>query len=137
MPTKFNYAVHFGSDICYLLGFQVGKLDAAGFDVIDGKRTGEYYASKSGGLKTLYIYTDVIKEQIVGGIHSPLLRVINLGQKANNEDSTSLTMDRLFYCAMKRSSIDNINIQLRDDTGDLVHFEFGKVAIVLEFRPKV
>ena len=64
-------------------------------------------------------------------------RVINLGQKENNEDSTSLTMDRLFYCAMKRSSIDNINIQLRDDTGDLVHFEFGKVVVVLEFRLKV
>ena len=64
--TKFNYAVHFGSDICYLLGFQVAKLNAAGLDVIDGKRTGEYYASKNGGLNTLYIYTDIIKEQIVG-----------------------------------------------------------------------
>ena len=137
MVTKFNYAVHFGSDICYLLGFQVGKLNATGMDVIDGRRTGEYYASKNGGLNTLYIYTDIIKEKIVGGIHSPLLRVINLGQKENNEDSTSLTMDRLFYCAMKRSSIDNINIQLRDDTGDLVHFQFWKVVVVLEFRLKV
>ena len=137
VTTKFNYAVHFGSDICYLLGFEVGKLNAKGFDSIDGTRTGEYYASKTGGLNTLYIYTDIIKEQIVGGIHSPLLRVINLGQKENNEESTSMTMDRLFYCAMKRTNIDNINIQLRDDMGHLVHFEFGKVVVVLEFRPKV
>ena len=63
--------------------------------------------------------------------------MINLGQKENNEDSTSLTMDRLFYCAMKRSNIDNINIQLRDDMGHLVHIEFGKVVVVLEFRLKV
>ena len=135
--TKFNYAIHFGSDICYPLGFQVGKLNARGMDVIDGKRTGEYYASRNGGLNTLYIYTNIIKEQIVGGIHSPLLRVINLGQKENNEDSTSLTMDRLFYCAMKRSSIDHINIKLRDDAGDLVQFQFGKVVVVFEFRLKV
>ena len=53
MTTKFNYAVHFG--------FQVGTLNAAGLDVIDGERTG--------GLNTLYIYTDIIKEQIVGGIY--------------------------------------------------------------------
>ena len=45
--TKFNYAVHFGSDICYLHGFEVGKLNAKGFDVIDGTRTGEYYPSKT------------------------------------------------------------------------------------------
>ncbi len=137
METKFNYAVHFGADICSILGFEIGKLCARGFDMIEGKRIGEFYASKSGGLNTLYVYTNIIKEQIVGGIYAPLLKVINLGQKHNNEDSTSLTLDRLFYCKVKRSHFDNINIQLRDDTGELVHFEFGKVVVVLEFRPKV
>lgn len=137
VETKFNYAVHFGSDICILFGFELGKLSSRGMDMIEGKRTGEFYASKSGGLNTLYVYTDIIREQIVGGMYAPLLKVINLGQKHNNEDSTSLTLDRLFYCAVKRSHFDNINIQLRDDTGELVHFEFGKVVIVLEFRPKV
>ena len=107
MVTKFNYAYHFGSDICYMLGFQVGKLNATGMDVIDGRRTGEYYASKNGGLNTLYIYTDIIKEQIVGGIHSPLLRVINLGQKENNEDSTSLT---IYYLLLYFQSVKTVQI---------------------------
>ncbi len=137
VETKFNYAIRFGSDISILLGFEVGKLSSRGLDMIEGKRTGEFYASKSGGLNTMYVYTDIIKEQIVGGIYAPLLKVINLEQKHNNEDTTSLTLDRLFYCNVKRSHFDNINIQLRDDTGELVHFEFGKVIIVLEFRRKV
>lgn len=137
IETKFNYTIYFGSDICILLGFKVNKICARGLNMIEGKRTGEFYATKSGGLNTLYIYTDIIKEQIVGGIYTPLLRVINLGQKHNNEDSTSVTMDRLFYCTLKRPHFDNINIQLRDDTGELVHFEFGKVIVVLEFQQKV
>jgi hypothetical protein len=137
IETRFNYAIRLGTDICILLGFEVGKLCLRGMDMIEGKRTGEFYASKSGGLNTLYVYTDIIEEQIVGGMYAPLLKVINLGQKKNNEDSSSFTPERQFYCEGKISHFDSVNIQLRDDTGELVHFEFGKVIIFLEFRPKV
>ena len=57
-------------------------------DIIEGKKNGDFRATRSGGLNTLYLHTDIIKEQFVGGTSAPLLRIINLSRKINNEEYT-------------------------------------------------
>jgi hypothetical protein len=134
IQTRQNYSLSLGVDVSYLLGFKLGRITADDNGLMKGTRTGEYYASLSGGLNTMYVYSDIIKEQLVGGISAPLLRIINMKTKTNNEGTTSQTCFPLHYVPLKSSHTDTINIQLRDDTGELVQFEYGVVVVVLEFR---
>ena len=80
------------------------------------------------------MYTNIIKEQFVGGTSASLLRIINLTREINNEEYTSNTSDRFYFASLKSSHFDSINICIYDDTGNLNNFEYGKVVVVLEFR---
>ena len=103
-------------------------------DIIEGVKKGDFHTTTSAGLNTLYVYTDIIKEQFVGGTRAPLLRIINLTREINNHEYTSKTFDRLYFAPLKSSHFDSINIRIYDDTGTLINFEYGKVVVVLEFR---
>lgn len=140
VTTLRQYAVQFGSDIASLLGFALSYEPEWGgkfTKIMEGAKKGEFHATTSGGLNTLYIYTDIIKEQHVGGINAPLLRIINLNRKTNNEEYSSRTFDRLYFAPLKKSEIDSINIRIYDDTGELVHFEYGKVVVFLQFQKSI
>ena len=103
-------------------------------DIIEGKKKGDFHATPSGGLNTLYVYTDIIKEQFVSGKSAPLLRIITLTWEINNEEHTSKIFDRLYFALLKSWHFDSIHIRIYDDTGKLSNFEYGKVVVILEFR---
>ena len=135
--TLYQFAIQFASDIARLLGFPLAHDDV--YDdrfsaIIEGEKKGDFHATTAGGLNTLYVYTDIIKEQFVGGISAPLLRIININQKINNEEYTSKTFQRLYFAPLKSSHFDAINIRIYDDTGNLINFEYGKVVVILEFQ---
>ena len=83
LETKFGYGIHFGIDLCSLFGFKEdgGQLNYAGHFVNYGKRTSEFHASIRKSVNTMYVYTNIIKEQHVGGEKAPLLRIVNIGEK--------------------------------------------------------
>lgn len=54
--------------------------------------------------------------------------------KTNDEGSTSKAYDELYYHPLKSSYVETINIQLRDELGELVHFDSGTVVVTLSFR---
>ena len=137
MRTYYHYTIKFGSDIARLLGFPLahgGEWDGLFSDIIEGEKKGDFQATSSGGLNTLYMYTDIIKEQFVGGTSTLLLRIINLTREINNEEYTSKTFDKLYFAPLKSSHFDTINIRIYDDTGKLINVEYGKVVVILEFR---
>jgi hypothetical protein len=105
-------------------------------DIISSTEIGPIRATTSGGLNTMYVYTNIIKDQPVGGTAIPLLRIINLKRSSNREDFSCRMYTRLYYGPLHASRFDTINIQLRNDTGELIHFEYGKVVLILEFRRK-
>ena len=95
-----QYGIQFGFDIARLLGFPVsyeGVWNGNYSSIIEGVKKGDFHATPSAGLNTLYVYTDIIKEQFVGGTSAPLLRIINMDQKTNNEDYTTKTFQRLYF----------------------------------------
>ena len=135
--TYYQYAIQFGSDIARMLGFPLahnGVWEGLFSNIIEGEKKGDFHATTSAGLNTLYVFTDIIKEQFVGGTRAPLLRIINLTREINNDEYTSKTFDRLYFAPLKSSHFDSINIRIYDDTGELINFEYGKVVVVLEFR---
>ena len=69
MHTYYQYAIQFGSDIARLLDFPLahdGVWEGLFSDTIKGEMKGDFHSMPSGGLNTLYVYTDIIKEQFVG-----------------------------------------------------------------------
>jgi hypothetical protein len=138
ITPRLGYTIQFGSDISTLLGFHYlnSGVHKGMSNIISSAVIGPLRASTSGGLNTMYVYTNIIKDQPVGGIAVPLLRIINLERGSNREDFSSRMYTRLYYVPLRASRFDTINIQLRDDTGELIHFEYGKVVLILEFRRK-
>ena len=81
---------------------------------------------------TLYVYTDIIQNQLVGDVRVRLLRVVPV--KSRYEDTTCVTYEQFQFLPLSRSNIQTIEINIRSDTGQLVSFESGKSIATLVFR---
>ena len=83
----------------------------------------------------VYVYTDIIKHNIVGDAHAPLLRAVSLKWKESATAVQNISFSNLHYRPVKSSSFREISVYLRDATGRPVPFERGHVSVVLAFRP--
>jgi len=81
---------------------------------------------------TLYVYSDLVRHQIVGDKMVPLLRIVtttgNLGQ------TITQTFTRPYYLPVSKGYISTVEIQINNDSGDQIKFLSGKVVCVLHLR---
>lgn len=79
------------------------------------------------------IYCDFIEEQHFGDITAPILRCINM--KVSDQDIITY-YDNPIYLRVKKSILNNINIQILDLQGNLIKFNdiFAFVILTLHFR---
>ena len=82
------------------------------------------------GNQYFYVYTDVIKSQYHGDFVVPVLRT----GKGEHGRYVSKNFERPHYVPLNKKIFDTISINIRDEAGDLVAFERGKVVITLHFR---
>ena len=92
-------------------------------------------APKLNIVNSLYIYTDVIENDIVGDALVPLLRTVNV----SGEPGTIVheVFHRCYYKRVTHNNIPSIEIQINSETGDQVKFESGNVICVLNFRKSI
>ena len=81
---------------------------------------------------SLYIYTDIIDNDLVGDALVPLLRAVNVADEAGAIVHKSFDLN--YYKRVIRSFIPSIEIQINSETGALVNFDSGEVICVLHFR---
>ena len=79
-----------------------------------------------------YVHTDIIRNQIVGDVKAPLLRVVPI----KNEKFIYLHYDKPHFFPINRSNILTIEVNIRDSRGDLLSFESGTATVTLLFRRK-
>ena len=84
------------------------------------------------GIHALYVYCDLLQFTHVGDIKAPLLRVVNSGGEAG--DVVTRYYERPRYIPLQKKNFDSIQIIIRDDLGEKIHFENGKVLLTLHFR---
>ena len=85
------------------------------------------------GYDILYIYTDCIEQQLVGDVQAQLLRNVCV----NNFDSIPMqttSFESPHYIPVARRDFDTIDINIRDETGRKVPFQFGHIVVKLHFR---
>lgn len=95
---------------------------------IFAKRPGDILA----GLQHIYVYTDIAENVPVGDTSAPLLRIVNAEGKHGQQ--IHKYYDRPRYLPLQKKHFDSVIIDIRDDTGRNVPFEYGKVVVILHLR---
>jgi len=70
----------------------------------------------------------------VGDVKVPLLRIVNVDEKRKEYSNIHRIMKRVMFLPVQKKHFDTVEIQILDDTGNVVPFENGKSYVVLEFR---
>ena len=84
------------------------------------------------GFDTLYVYTNIVESRIVGNTLAPLLRPLPI--RGRNGDRVSARFTNVHYVPLLYSHFDSIEVDIRDDMGRRVPFEYGRVTVTLHFR---
>lgn len=84
------------------------------------------------GHRLMYVYCDIAEYSTIGNTKSPILRVCDVNGKHGNMNR--ITFNRPFYVPVARREFDTIVINIRDELGRLMPFEFGKSVATLHFR---
>ena len=127
-PVRVN--IKFRGDVARLLGFtETSRINPSGITY------SPFRSMPSGGFSFMYVYCNLIEEQIVGDENAPCLRTINV---AADPDGSNVSKDfsNIFYMPITKRYINSIEFSIADDTGRLVEFDHGKLIIVLHFRRK-
>ena len=83
-------------------------------------------------LHDLYVYCDIIQSKYVGHALVPLLRIVPVEGKGGERISKSFIRPQ--YLPISRKQFETIEVNIKQDTGETVPFELGKVLLTLHFR---
>ena len=86
----------------------------------------------SGGIRCLYIYCDIAGYQIVGDTKARLLKIIPVEGKYG--DTIFRTFDIPTYHPIGTQEFQDIKIDITDDSGRKIHFNYGRVVVNLHIR---
>ena len=96
------------------------------------RKVAEDVVNMNRGFDTIYVYTDVVESRIVGDSVAPLLRALPVGGIHGATVSNRFT--NIHYVPLLYSHFKSIEMDIRDDTGRRVPFEYGRVTVTLHFR---
>ena len=123
-----------GSDIGRCLGFDEKSMLDNTESYKERNVISYYLASTENMYKGIYVYTDIIENQFVGDVRVPLLRVVPVTSQYG--DVCCIKYDKPYFVPLSRSTIQTIEVNLKDDTGNFISFEAGKSIVTLQFRRK-
>jgi hypothetical protein len=83
----------------------------------------------------MYVYTDFLESVAVGHDSVPLLRAIPL-QDVSYGQVKSYVFQSPMYVPVSKRIIETVEVQLRDDAGELLPLNEGKTVMVIHFRPR-
>ncbi len=84
----------------------------------------------------LLVYCSIIQPVLVGNTYSKLLRLVEIPKKAKFGEQCVIRYPEPFYYPLLSQEFEVIEIVIRDDTGELIPFDFGRSTITLHFRKK-
>ena len=117
------------------VGLSIPLARMLGFDTMVYRRPGSHVASRVVNLNNtnaIFVYLDEIQSQIVGETLTPLLDVVAV--QSEHGDLVCRRFDKSHYKPILRKHFSDMHISLRDDQGDPIRFEKGKVIMTLHLR---
>ena len=83
---------------------------------------------------SLFVYCSIIDQVIIGHTRGPLLRVVNAHPELPFGRHITETFEEPYYMQLSSKTFDEIEIYLRNDSGEAPHFNFGRVVVSLHFK---
>lgn len=126
-----EYEVRFSKGLAEILGYRYRDVDDLWYQnlaIADRK------ADIAHGFFSLFVYCSICEPQVVGDFYVPLLRTVAI--EGQDGDHILKSYDEPHYVPVNTSKFDTIEINIKNDTGDDVAFESGKVLCKLHFRQK-
>lgn len=127
MTSDLNKMLGFGQYISVPPGTWIDR--AAWIHALDGS---QIITPKKVEIQNIYVYCDVIENVIVGDTQAPLLRIVDAKSEPNQVVYRYYDTPR--YMPVRKKHFDSIEIDIRDDFGERVPFEGGKLVTTLHFR---
>ena len=86
------------------------------------------------GMQALFVYSDIIKSQIVGDTKAPLLSVVSTAGSPNSH--LTIEQKTLDFIPLKSNRFHSASVSLRDINGQAVKFTHGVVILTLHIRER-
>ena len=129
-----NVTIYLSEKMAYMLGFDRQDVSATKRLPNSTVKVADHPPDMDGGINALYVYCNVVAPQIVGNTYSNLLRAVTVSGNFN-ENITNIYTDRIYIPVLKKV-FDSIEININDDAGRPILFEFGKTFVTLHFRKR-
>src|SRR6266568_1338794 len=84
------------------------------------------------GINYIMLYCDLLEHVPVGDTKAPLLRIVDA--TGSNGEIIHRSFDEARYVPLQRRHFDSVEIDIRDDLGNPIAFENGKLVVTLHFR---
>ena len=68
----------------------------------------------------------------VGDTKAPLLRIVQVSGKSG--ERVQVVYDKPIYIRLQKKNFDSFEIDIRNDSGEPIPFEYGKVIVTFHFR---
>ena len=96
------------------------------------------------GSQLIFVYLDIIEHQNVGDVRAPVIKIIESERRLRNGSINTVTpvhhksYTSLDYKPILSNNIQNIQVELRNETGKLIPFTgTGKVIVSLKFQKNI
>lgn len=118
----------FDSALASILGFRSKNIFTGPIPFIEA----EHVCDLNRGFYSLYCYCSLTSPVFVGDVQVSLLRIVPIDGK--HGDMVTKTFQSIQYAPISSKDFDTIEIDIKDDIGNNVPFESGKVVVVLHLR---
>ena len=81
----------------------------------------------------LMLYCKFIKPNIQGGQYEPVLRTIPFPTQKQRGESIMMEFERIQFHQLDVTALEDLSIEIRDDTGEVVQFNDGRTMLKLMF----
>ena len=126
--TDLVQSMKMSSKLMFMCGFDTDGI------LGEGHHTARLPPDTRGNIDNLYVHTSVAQPVIVGSTKTPLLRVV--GVTGRSGDVVDLSFANPHYVPLAQNHFQEIKISINTDSGELIHFQYGKVVAALHFKKK-
>jgi len=118
------------------LAMQLGLLHPGPYST-QYEHSGTYPIDTSLGMTPqMYVYLDIIEDQIVGHTRAPLLRTVPVETRKAHGGMTSYRCEPPIYFKLKTKSFDTLEVNIRTHTGQFVPFDHGTSTLLCHFKQR-
>jgi hypothetical protein len=82
----------------------------------------------------MFVYMDILADQIIGHTCAPLLRTVPVDVAADFGSMSVFYCDHPLYFDLNTKSFDTVQINIRDHTGKLASFAYGTATLLVHFK---